>query len=107
MPHARLEILEHSGHLYPTEQPDVDERDLGFHAPSASALMRRGDDLRVADVIREHAAERGDATAIVHGERELSFAALDERSNRLAQALRAAASARRPRRATSTAPRPR
>ena len=28
---ARLEILEHSGHLYPTEQPDIDERDLGVH----------------------------------------------------------------------------
>jgi long-chain acyl-CoA synthetase len=49
--------------------------------------MRRGDDLRVADVIRDRAAERGDAIAIVHGDRELSFALLDERSNRLAQAL--------------------
>lgn len=26
MPEARLEILEHSGHLYPTEQPDIDEQ---------------------------------------------------------------------------------
>lgn len=49
--------------------------------------MRRGDDLRVADVIRDRAAERGDAIAIVQGSRRLTFAALDERSNRLAQAL--------------------
>jgi long-chain acyl-CoA synthetase len=51
--------------------------------------MHSGDELRVADVIREAAVERGDALAIVHGEREITFAALDERSNRLAQALRA------------------
>lgn len=34
MPHARLEILEHSGHLYPTEQPDVDETIATFIAES-------------------------------------------------------------------------
>lgn len=34
MPHARLEILEHSGHLYPTEQPDVDEMISAFFAES-------------------------------------------------------------------------
>ena len=51
--------------------------------------MRRGEQLRVADVIRERAAERGDAVAIAQGGRELTFAALDERSSRLAQALRA------------------
>ncbi len=28
--HAELEILEHSGHLYPTEQPDVDETISAF-----------------------------------------------------------------------------
>ena len=32
MPHARLEILEHSGHLYPTEQPDIDEQISAFIA---------------------------------------------------------------------------
>src|SRR5437588_6484919 len=57
--------------------------------PTRCPRMRRGEDLRVADVIRERAAERGDATAIVHGTRELSYARLDERSSRLAQALRA------------------
>jgi long-chain acyl-CoA synthetase len=52
--------------------------------------VRRGDELRVADVVREHAAERGDRVAIRHGERALTYADLDERSNRLAQALLAA-----------------
>ncbi len=47
------------------------------------------DELRVADVVRRAAVTRGDAVAIVHGERELTFAELDERSSRLAQALRA------------------
>jgi long-chain acyl-CoA synthetase len=51
--------------------------------------MRQGDELRVADVIRDQAESRPDAIAIARGERELSFAALDQRSNRLAQALRA------------------
>jgi acyl-CoA synthetase (AMP-forming)/AMP-acid ligase II len=44
-------------------------------------------DLRVADVIRRHASERPQAVALRHGARELSYAELDERSNRLAQAL--------------------
>lgn len=49
--------------------------------------MRTGDDLRVADVVREHAAQRGERIAIRHGARELTYGALDERSSRLAQAL--------------------
>jgi long-chain acyl-CoA synthetase len=52
--------------------------------------MRRGDDLRVADVIRDRAAERRDRVAIRHGERTLTFGELDQRSSRLAQALLAA-----------------
>jgi long-chain acyl-CoA synthetase len=44
-------------------------------------------DVRVADVIRRHAAQRPEAVALRHGERELSYAELDERSSRLAQAL--------------------
>jgi len=44
-------------------------------------------DVRVADVIRRHAALRPEAVALRHGDRELTYAALDERSNRLAQAL--------------------
>ena len=51
--------------------------------------MRRGDDLRVADVIRERAASAATRSRSRSGDRELTFAALDERSNRLAQALRA------------------
>jgi long-chain acyl-CoA synthetase len=49
--------------------------------------MRRGEGLRVADVIRERASERGDRVALIQGDRELTFAQLDERSSRLAQAL--------------------
>jgi pimeloyl-ACP methyl ester carboxylesterase len=37
MPHARLVILEHSGHLYPTEQPDVDEAISEFIAANAGS----------------------------------------------------------------------
>ncbi len=44
-------------------------------------------DVRVADVIRRHAARRPEAVALRHGERELSYGELDERSSRLAQAL--------------------
>jgi long-chain acyl-CoA synthetase len=49
--------------------------------------VRSGRDLRVADVVREHAAQRGDRVAIRHGDRALTYAELDERSSRLAQAL--------------------
>jgi acyl-CoA synthetase (AMP-forming)/AMP-acid ligase II len=52
--------------------------------------MARADELRVADVIRTHARERGDVVAIRHGSRALTYYELDERSNRLAQALLAA-----------------
>ena len=52
--------------------------------------MKRGDELRVADVVRDAAASRGDHVAIRHRDLELTYAELDERSNRLAQALRAA-----------------
>ena len=55
-----------------------------------SVPMALGDELRVADVIRRQAAERGDVIAIRHGSRALTYRALDERSNRLAQALLAA-----------------
>ena len=49
--------------------------------------MKLGDELRVADVVREHAAARPDHVAVRHRERELTYAELDERSSRLAQAL--------------------
>ena len=51
--------------------------------------MPLGDELRVADVVRRVAAERGDVVAVRQGPRTLTYAELDERSNRLAQALRA------------------
>jgi long-chain acyl-CoA synthetase len=44
-------------------------------------------DVRVADVIRRHAAQRPEAVALRQGERELAYGDLDERSSRLAQAL--------------------
>jgi long-chain acyl-CoA synthetase len=53
----------------------------------AAVYTKRGDDLRVADVIREVAAARPDHVAIRNGDRELTYAQLDERSSRLAQAL--------------------
>jgi acyl-CoA synthetase (AMP-forming)/AMP-acid ligase II len=43
--------------------------------------------LHVADVIRKHAASRPGVVAIRFAERALTYAQLDERSNRLAQAL--------------------
>jgi long-chain acyl-CoA synthetase len=41
----------------------------------------------VADVVREYAAQRPERVAVTQGDRALSYALLDERSNRLAQAL--------------------
>jgi long-chain acyl-CoA synthetase len=48
------------------------------------------DKLRVADVVRRHAGARPDAVAIRHGDRTVTYAQLDERTNRLAQRLLAA-----------------
>jgi long-chain acyl-CoA synthetase len=48
------------------------------------------DELRVADVVRRHAAERPDAIAIRHGDRAVTYAQLDDRSSRMAQLLLAA-----------------
>jgi long-chain acyl-CoA synthetase len=45
------------------------------------------DELRVADVVRAHGATRPDVVAIRCGPRTLTYAQLDERSNRLAQFL--------------------
>jgi long-chain acyl-CoA synthetase len=45
------------------------------------------EDLRVADVVREHARGRPDVVAIRCGNRSLTYAELHERSSRLAQAL--------------------
>ncbi len=45
-------------------------------------------DVRVADVIRRHAAQRPEAVALrLAAERELTYGELDERSNRIARAL--------------------
>ena len=51
-------------------------------------------DVRVADVVRRFARERPDTIALRHAERELTYAALDERSSRLAQALLGAGAGR-------------
>jgi long-chain acyl-CoA synthetase len=45
------------------------------------------EELRVADVVREHGAQRPDVVAIRCGTRALTYAELDDRSSRLAQAL--------------------
>jgi long-chain acyl-CoA synthetase len=55
-----------------------------------SVAVPLGDELRVAEVIRRHADDRGDVVAIRHGSRALTYGALHERSSRLAQALLAA-----------------
>jgi len=49
--------------------------------------MRTGTELRVADVIREHAGRRPDHVALRHGQRSLTYEELNVRSDRLAQAL--------------------
>jgi len=56
--------------------------------------MPQGSDFRVADVVRVHAAERGDVVALRHGQRQLTYAELDERTSRLAQAMLAAGAGR-------------
>jgi long-chain acyl-CoA synthetase len=45
------------------------------------------EELRVADVVREHGDERPDVVAVRCGTRALTYAELDDRSSRLAQAL--------------------
>jgi long-chain acyl-CoA synthetase len=52
------------------------------------------DELRVADVVRKNAMSRPDAVAIRHRDRAVTYAQLDDRSNRLAQALLAAGAGR-------------
>jgi long-chain acyl-CoA synthetase len=52
-----------------------------------AAAVEASAGVRVADVIRRFARERPGRVALRHGERELTYAALDARSNRLAQAL--------------------
>jgi long-chain acyl-CoA synthetase len=53
----------------------------------SAADMAAGAGVRVADVVRRCARERPDHVALRHGDRELTYAQLDGRSNRLAQAL--------------------
>ena len=52
------------------------------------------EELRVADIVRAHATSRPDAVAIRHGDRVVTYAQLDDRSNRLADALLAAGAGR-------------
>jgi acyl-CoA synthetase (AMP-forming)/AMP-acid ligase II len=44
--------------------------------------------VRLADLLRDHARERPDATALIYGDSRLTFAQLNERANRVAQGLR-------------------
>jgi long-chain acyl-CoA synthetase len=53
-------------------------------------MTARGDQLRVAEVLREHAAGRPEVVALRHEDRAITYAELHERSSRLAQALLAA-----------------
>ncbi len=46
-------------------------------------------EVKLADVLRDHARARPDAPALIYEGSTLTFAELDERTNRLAQALRA------------------
>jgi acyl-CoA synthetase (AMP-forming)/AMP-acid ligase II len=48
---------------------------------------RRVSAVRLADLLRDHARERPDALALIYEGSRMSFAELDERTNRLAQAL--------------------
>src|SRR5690349_2671831 len=52
--------------------------------------MPPADIASLADIVRVHGAERPDATALVVGDRTLTFGELDARSNQAAQALKAA-----------------
>src|SRR5580658_1311574 len=49
--------------------------------------MEASAEVRVADVIRRAAQARPSVVALRHGEREITYADLDARSNQLAQAL--------------------
>ena len=51
------------------------------------ADMEASAEVRVGDVVRRFARERPAHVALRHGELELTYAQLDARSNRLAQAL--------------------
>jgi long-chain acyl-CoA synthetase len=57
---------------------------------AGAAQIEANAGVRVADVIRRAAQSRPDVVALRHEERELTYAQLDERSSRLAQALLAA-----------------
>jgi long-chain acyl-CoA synthetase len=46
-------------------------------------------DWRLADIIRRHARERGDQPVLTFGRRVITYREMDERSSRVAQALRA------------------
>ncbi len=57
---------------------------------SVLSEMEAGAEIRVADVIRRAAASHPRTVALRHGTRDVTYAELDQRSNRLAHALRAA-----------------
>ncbi|MFA7586205.1 MAG: long-chain-fatty-acid--CoA ligase [Novosphingobium sp.] len=64
---------------------------MADHASTAMAAPGTGvPACTIGDVIRRQARERGDATALVFGERRLTYACLDRRTDRIAHALLAA-----------------
>lgn len=79
---------------YSTPRPGAASDAYRNAAPLDSLIeltsVRVLDELRVADVVRRHAAARPDVVAIRNGSRALTYAQLHERSSRLAQALLAA-----------------
>jgi long-chain acyl-CoA synthetase len=54
---------------------------------AAIKAMEDSGDVRVADIVRRAARERPDVVALRHGERDITYAELDARSNQLAHAL--------------------
>ena len=101
LPNCRLTVLEDSGHLYPTEAPEIDEAIAGFFADAAERAPARRCTARLIELTSvqvRRAPGRGRHPRAGRGAsgrrrdpprrpRASPTRELDERSNRLAQAL--------------------